>query len=204
MDKLFALYLGCTIVGMGLVLLSFLGDHGGDADADVDVDVDVDVDADVDVDVDADHDADVGHIEGADALWLPVLSLRFWIFFVAFFGLTGLLLHLVGHLSWQPVLGIAVATGLLSGFSVSRLVQKLRAEKVHGNIDPETDYVGREGEVLLVIDAESPGQVRLHVKGVDVDLPAITEGGASLERGVKVKVSRYAAGTLLVVPQEAA
>ena len=38
---------------------------------------------------------------------------------------------------------------------------------------------------------------------MDVDLPAITEGGATLERGTEIKVLRYAEGTLLVVPTEA-
>ena len=33
---------------------------------------------------------------GAEALWLPLLSLRFWIFFAAFYGLTGTILHLLG------------------------------------------------------------------------------------------------------------
>ena len=63
MDQLFALYTGCTIVGGGLVMLSFFSDHDTDADVDVDVDMDVDVDIDVDVDadVDVDHDVDLGH-----------------------------------------------------------------------------------------------------------------------------------------------
>lgn len=210
MEKLWLLYLGCTIVGMGLVALSFFSDHDSDADVDADFDMDADVDVDVDLDVDADADLDLDHdgdlapsVSAGDALWLPVLSLRFWIFFVAFFGLTGLLLTFVSGLSWQPVLGTSLGLGFFSGYFTSRLIQKLRSEKVHSNIDPATDYLGREGQVLLRVEPGSPGQVRLHVKGVDVDLPAITEGGATLERGTDIKVLKYAEGTLLVVPTEA-
>jgi hypothetical protein len=202
MDQLLAVYTGCTIVGGGLVLLSFFADH----DTDADVDVDMDVDCDVDVDCDADHDVELsGSVSVGDALWMPVLSLRFWIFFTAFFGLTGVGLHFSGGLGRYPTLYTALGIGLFSGYTVSRLVQKLRSEQVHGNVDPATDYIGAMGEVLLVIDSASPGQVRLNVKGIDVDLPAITEGSAQLERGMQVKVQRYAEGTLLVVPvQEAA
>jgi hypothetical protein len=199
MDTLFATYVGCLIVGGGLVLISFFSDT--DHDADVDMDMDVDVDVDVDMDIDADHDVDVASsVDGADALWLPVLSLRFWIFFAAFFGLTGTILHLLNQTSWQTTLGISVGFGVGSGWLVSTLVRKLRSAKVDSNIDPQRDYVGSLGEVILAIEPGDPGLVRLRVKGVDVDVTAITEGAATVERGAHVKVLRYNQSTLCVVP----
>jgi len=202
MDTLFATYVGCLIVGGGLVLISFFSDT--DHDADVDVDMDVDMDVDVDVDLDADHDVEVASsIDGADALWLPVLSLRFWIFFAAFFGLTGTILHLLDQLSWQATLGTSVGFGVGSGWLVSTIVRKLRSAKVDSNIDPHRDYVGSVGEVILAIEPGDPGLVRLRVKGVDVDVNAITEGASTLERGTLVKVLRYSQSTLCVVPAQA-
>lgn len=204
MDTLFATYVGCLIVGGGLVLVSFFSDTDHDADVDMDMDMDVDMDVDVDVDVDADADVDVAtSVDGADALWLPVLSLRFWIFFAAFFGLTGTILHLLNQTTWQATLGISLGFGVGSGWLVSTLVRKLRSAKVDSNIDPQRDYVGQTGEVILAIEPGDPGLVRLTVKGVDVDVTAITEGNATLERGSQVKVLRYAQSTLCVIPLDA-
>jgi membrane protein implicated in regulation of membrane protease activity len=193
MDTMFSIYVGCLIIGGGLILISFFSDTDHDADVDVDVDLDVDCDA--------DHDVDFAHsIDGADALWLPVLSLRFWIFFVGFFGLTGTILHLLEQMSWKGTLGVSLGAGVASGWLVSWMVRRLRTDKVDSNIDPDRDYVGAAGEVILAIEPESPGSVRLNVKGVDVDINAITEGAATLSPGTQVKVQRYSQSTVCVVP----
>ncbi len=200
MDTLFATYVGCLIVGGGLVLISFFSDTDHDADVDMDMDVDVDVD----LDIDADHDVAVPtSIDAGDALWLPLLSLRFWIFFSAFFGLTGTILHLLDQLTWQATLGTSVGFGVGSGWLVSTIVRKLRSARVDSNIDPHRDYVGCVGEVILAIEPGDPGLVRLRVKGVDVDVTAITEGASELGRGTQVKVLRYNQSTLCVVPVQA-
>ena len=69
--ELFPVYLGTLIVGGGLVGASLFADADHDMDADMDVDVDADFDA--------DHDADLASVDAADALWLPFLSIRFWL-----------------------------------------------------------------------------------------------------------------------------
>ena len=122
------------------------------------------------------------------------------VFFATFFGLTGTILHLLGQLGPNSRLGASVATGAFSGMLVSWLVRTLRNERVDSNIDPLRDYVGREGEVILAIEADSPGRVRLNVKGCDIDLSAITEGGATLSVGTKVKVQRYSESLVCVLP----
>lgn len=203
MDTLFLIYVACLIVGGGLVLVSFFSDADHDADLDVDADVDVDFDVDADVDIDADADADFDgpqSVDGADALWMPVLSLRFWIFFAAFFGLTGTLLHLIGGLSWQVTLGASIGTGVFAGWTVSWMVRKLRTERVDSNVDPERDYVGSRGEVILIVEPGSPGQVRLSIKGIDIDLGATVEGEEALPVGTEVRVKSYAAGKVCVAP----
>lgn len=199
MTAMFALYVGCLIVGGGLVLLSFFSDHDSDADVDVDVDADVDVD----------FDGDVGHLDAgdlgphgvgmADALWLPFLSLRFWIFFGAFFGLTGTLFSAFSLASWKPTLGVSLGVGFVTGYFVSWLVRKLRSEKVDSNIDPTRDYVGKRGDVLLDIVPGDPGMVRVEAKGISVDLPAeLDDDEPPLERGEQVVVLAYQGGKLKV------
>ena len=198
------LYVGCFIVGMGLLAASFVSDH--DTDADVDHDLDFDADADVDIDIEHDLALDgapaATSVDAGEALWLPILSLRFWIFFAAFFGLTGILLHLL-HDNGTVVLAVALAMGFGCGYTASRIVRALRADTVNSAVDPATDYVGRRGTVLLGIAPGDPGQVRLHVKGIDVDLTAVVDDGVEpLERGATVLVTEYRAGTstLLVQP----
>ncbi len=196
------LYVGCFIVGGGLLAASFFSDHDTDADVDHDIDMDADVDVDVDHEVALDGAAAATSVDTAEALWLPILSLRFWIFFAAFFGMTGTLLHFL-HDNGGVVLGVAIGMGFLCGYTASRIVRALRAQNVNSVVDPATDYVGKRGTVLLAIAPGDPGQVRLHVKGIDVDLPAIVDDGAEpLERGAQVLVTEYraSAGTLLVQP----
>ena len=109
---IFALVLGGVLLGASFLLG---GDH--DADGDVDMDADADVDADVDADADIDGDADGGHDGHGDvAGFFGVLgSLRFWTFFTAFFGLTGLV-----HQTYDLVGGrVAVFEGLGGGDEIA-------------------------------------------------------------------------------------
>ena len=83
---MFGLYLFCAIVGGAFVV--FFVVFGGDADTDFgDMDVDADVDLDADVDADS-HSA-------LSSLASDYLSVRAAVFFVAFFGLTGVVLDVL-------------------------------------------------------------------------------------------------------------
>lgn len=192
------MYLGSLILGGGLLVASaVLG--GGDGDADVDHDIDHDIDHDVDHDVDH---ADVG-----SALWLPILSLRFWTFFLAFFGLTGAILDLLGRAgavgaSTGGVLAISLVTGFGAGWGIATLVRRLKADTVSSTIVPETDYAGRAGEVILDVAPGSPGWVRVEVRGVSVDLKAELVPGheAPLTAGQQVIVVAWRDGRVIVGP----
>lgn len=205
---LLASYVGALVLGGGLLVVSaLLGDKAHDADLDHDIDADLDVDVDVvDADLDADHD---GHVGVGDALWLPVLSIRFWTFFLAFFGLTGLSLEglrlagLVGA-PWGIVLGLSILAGVASGWLVSRIIQKLKHEKVSSEIVPEHDYAGKAAEVLLDVASGDAGLVRLDVKGVSVDVTAVLASPevGPFKRGSKVIVLGFADGKVRVAPFE--
>ncbi len=120
---LFSLVLG----GVFIVLSLFSGDV--DADADADFDLDLDVDADVDIDVDADVDVDADGEAGVDDIevsqrrkFRPWLSFKFYTYLMGFFGLTGVLLTLVGQ--GESIIGISTSAlmGLLAGLGVSYLL----------------------------------------------------------------------------------
>ncbi|RLB49126.1 MAG: hypothetical protein DRJ42_21690 [Deltaproteobacteria bacterium] len=180
-----AFYLTCMMIGGVLVALSAFGagdqDSDFDFDADVDVDVDVDVDADIDADADADADADHGHdvaagSAGAGGLaeLLPIASLRFWTFFLAFGGLLGTLLTLVGHVGPVAIAALSIAVGYLTGFGVTAAVRHLKREKVTSTVSTN-DCIGASGRVLLPISSDAAGQIRVEVKGRLVDFIAETD-----------------------------
>ncbi|MHC4831849.1 MAG: hypothetical protein ACYTFT_16095 [Planctomycetota bacterium] len=213
-------YVGSLIFGGGLVAVSVLGGDGdSDVDADMDMDMDMDVDADldfdadvdVDLDMDADLDADTGGLSGAAdaahgiglsaALWMPLLSLRFWIFAIAFFGLTGTVFSVLG-VNALATLILAISIGVVSGFTVSKLVASLRRDHVSGDVDPGRDFVARSGDVLLDVAQGRPGQVRLDVKGVFLDVQAelLDPDGEPIKRGERVLVYATRGSSVLVLP----
>lgn len=175
------LYLFSVIVGGILLSASILlggKDIDADADADADLDLDADVEADLDLDADADVDADGGfdkeiggHGDISGFLFL-FLSLRFWIFFLAFFGLTGLTLDGLGLVT-SPLLTLALAVGM--GFGVGTgamsLIKMLSGDK-SGRVITSKDYVGKTARVLVPFEGESLGKVRVDIGGRNVDLLA--------------------------------
>jgi membrane protein implicated in regulation of membrane protease activity len=147
------------------------------------------------------HDHDVARAPHA-ALVLPFLSLRFWIFGLAFFGLTGALLR--GVLSTSPLLAAALATavGLGLGYAAARLLQALARETV-GQLPPEGGHVGREGTVLLPVARGQRGKVRVTTAGVAVDLLAESDDERPLPAGTTVLIVAMR-GTVAVVERSPA
>lgn len=158
----FALVLGGVLLAASMVL-------GGK-----DLDGDGDVGGDHDIDHGVDHHGDAAHGD-LGGLFAVLGSMRFWTFFAAFFGLTGLVLEGL-ELTANPWVarGLAVGVGYLSGWGTVRLIRHLSASEsgVAGHID---DYVGRSGEVLLRIAPGSLGKVRIELKGTTVDVLAVCD-----------------------------
>lgn len=164
------LYLIALAIGGTLVVASLL--FGGDMEADADIDVDVD--ADFDADFDADVDADIGHgLDFGD--WLPVTSIRFWTFFMAFFGLTGTLMQGLGviDMKWVTV-GISTAVGWVCGTAIVIVYRKLKRDVVNSHIG-EADFVGATGTIVVAVARGNAGKIRLQLGGRTVELIAKTE-----------------------------
>ncbi len=175
---LLSIYLIALLVGGFLLAMSMLG-----AEKDFDADVDIDIDADFDADADADGDVDHGG-SGLDALsaWLPFASLRFWTFFAAFFGLTGVTMSL-GKFAGQFVgLGLAVGVGYVCGAAMTRVIKKLSTERVDSSL-ARGDVVGSTAKVVLPVSPGDRGKIRIEIKGRVIELIAETEEDLELERG---------------------
>ena len=183
-----AIYATALVVGGVLVVLpTLLGHHGIDAHGHADF-----------------SHAHGGHADGGgggaleSALWLTVFSLRFWSYAATFFGLTGVVfdeLRLVS--SESETLGLAIGTGVVSGLAASWIVARLRREFL-SSVPTEAGYVGLPAEVLLEIQPEEAGRIRLSSKGSLIDIPARSRG-ERLAAGARVVIVETQAGVATVV-----
>ncbi|MCA9524556.1 MAG: NfeD family protein [Myxococcales bacterium] len=116
------------------------------------------------------------HKDLGSETWIPFLSMRFWTFFFAFFGLCGLLLGWLTNVG-ELTRGLSAgASGFAAGLVVSYLMRYLRRSQVHGGTAlPE--LVGSEAKVLLPISPENPGKIRIERRGEMIDIVASCDEG---------------------------
>ncbi|PID39703.1 MAG: hypothetical protein CSB49_00845 [Proteobacteria bacterium] len=188
-------YIASLIVGGILLGASlFFGHDSHDTEVSTHLEVDLDLDADADVDADVDANVDAGDGLEASDLWLPFVSLRFWVFFLTFFGLTGTALQLLGLASATTTLIASIGVGFICGFGAAFVVQRLRRSEVGRVMDLE-DYRGLDAEVLLPVAKGEKGKVRVALpSGQLVDLVAETDDSKPLERGSKALVVEVKSG----------
>lgn len=214
-----SVYLGSLVFGGLFVVVSLVfggDDHDVDMDADADVDLDFDADADVDLDLDADADVDfdvdadadididhdgsnlgelmhtAGHATH-DAMWLPFLSLRFWTFSLASFGLMGVILTLILG-SMIAVLPISLATGMTIGTFAAWFFRRLKSETVSAEVGLKR-FIGTEARVLLPIRPGGIGKIVIDSLAGQVELMATTGDNDVIERGETVLIAYIADGT---------
>jgi membrane protein implicated in regulation of membrane protease activity len=172
-----ALILGGVLLGASLLL----GGHDADGpDADG---PDLDADADVDADGAFDKDIDVG--AASDAFWI-LRSVRFWMFFLAFFGLTGVTLDGLGlvETSWITAL-LSTAMGLFAGGGAAMAFRALARDET-AEAGGAADYVGKSAKVLVPPKRGSVGRVRVEIKGQLVDVLATSEDDIGVDDEVLV------------------
>lgn len=183
------LYLGALGVGGTLLVASLVlgGHHEGEASGfDKDLELELDADVDADVDADADHSEGIGVEEVLE--WLPVTSIRFWTFFLAFFGATGTVLTLLelGG-STGVVVGISGGLGYACGLASTAIVKSLRRNQTDSSVRSD-DMVGATVEVKVGIGKDRPGKVRAHLRGRIIDRIAHTDDAEPIEVGARVMV----------------
>ena len=190
----------CLAIGAVTVLFSLFA--GGDSDTDVHGGADAGGDAgggDADASGDAGGHGDASHHTEADAsgeFWLLFLSMRFWVFFLTFFGLTGLLLELLGSGALTAAL-IAAPMGIAMGVGAAWVFRRLREQTVTSQLTPD-QLVGIEAKVLLPVSAGTAGKVRLQLGGQILDRIALLEGSEELARGERALVIAVRGDKLLV------
>lgn len=180
------IYTVSAIVACVLIVLSMIGlDHSFGGDVHVDL------------------HADGGHGESGQGggYWLPFFSLRFYTYFFAAFGTTGLLLHYLTQADPNLTAWISGVVGLLCGLSVSIVIRLLRLSET-GDSAKDKDVLGKEGEVLVTIRGTTPGRIRCIVRGDIIDFLAVTEGQETIEVGRPIVVVSMDNGRAQVVPRD--
>lgn len=214
---LFPLYVAATAFGGSLILVSlFFGgadkdfdkDFEIEADADVDVDVDAEADFDAELEADADFDADAeaeadldkdlggalaeGAAQGSDAIWLPFLSLRFWTFGLASFGLTGVLASVLS-VGAIPTLVSALLAGGSLGTGAAWFFQRIKSDTVSGETGFQR-YTGEEARVLLTIRPGGTGKIVVQTLAGRIEMLAQTRDANPIERGQTVLIANVRGG----------
>ena len=175
---MFAVYVGFLLFGGLLIVASVFG-AGHDADIHV---------GDLHIG-DGGHGHGDGHDQSQASAWLSLFGLRFWSFGAAFFGLTGLILHLVGG----GVLAVAApfvsaGVGVAAGLGASIAFRTLARDTI-GQVRGAAALVGREGRVLLPIARAQRGKLRMAVPGGGhLDLLAESDDDGVIEAGADVLI----------------
>jgi membrane protein implicated in regulation of membrane protease activity len=158
------IFLIALIVGAGLLLFSLFASGDGGSKPEIDGH------ADLDHDHDHDHGVDLGALA-----WLPLASLRFWTFFMAFFGATGTALTFIERdMSAWVLLAIAVAMGYVCGAAAVSVFRFMHRSQTTSNLAID-DYIGETAVVQVSVARGKIGKVRLDIKGRTLDLLAETE-----------------------------
>jgi membrane protein implicated in regulation of membrane protease activity len=168
-----AVYVSCAAFGGVLIVASIFLGHGHDADAGGGLD-----------------HGGAGHADSDDGGFglAALLSLRFWVFALAFFGLTGLVLSALGLGGARLTVPLgAGVTGLAAGYVAARIFRTLARQSV-GSVAPSSSHVGREGILLLPVARGQRGKLRMRVGATQVDLLAETDDDDPLPTGAPVLV----------------
>lgn len=202
------IYIVCLGIGGTFVLLSAIGgldgaDFAGDFDAELEAEIEADTDAELD-------DVDIGTLDSDQSGprlrrrgWLPFLSLRFWTFFLCFFGLTGVLITWgQSALAGWLVAAIALVMGLICGTVAASVLRSLSRNSVSSLTRPE-ELTGQIGTVEIPFDADSRGKVRLNIRGSTVGFFAFTQEARSFQPGESVLVVGLENNKLWVVSADA-
>lgn len=226
---MFWIYVAATVFGGSFLIPMLLGGLASDMDADIGGDVDaggLDLDADlemeVDVDVDVEFDAAGAELEVADgpgdagaadaasggafdgalgAVFSSIVSFRTVVFFLAFFGASGLVFGWLGY-GAIATFGSAVLIGLIAAVINATLFGLLKLSQPNSQISDRT-LEGRWAKVVLPMNPDQRGRIRIDLSGQPQYLVAKPLDDGSKQQfdvGTSVVVVKVENGTALVSP----
>ena len=116
-----------------------------------------------------------GDAAGAEPFLATFLSVRFWTFFLAFFGLTGLSFTALGILPIPWLVGlISLGIGLAAGGG-GALALREAAKRQTNSAAMASDLIGKTARVMVPFGPGETGKVRLETKGTTQELLAVSD-----------------------------
>lgn len=164
---MFTFYLACLIFGG--ILLGFSLIFGGDNDGDADIDGDEIPESDISL-----HNGEVA----ADAV--RFFSFRNIIYFLTFFGLTGLTLNLLDF-NFLITLLSAIGMGSFSWLFGFRLMKYLKSS-ASGETFDISELKGIKGKIALEVNKGKKGKVIVEFRGSNYELTAIISENSDIEK----------------------
>lgn len=209
---LLPVYVITLIVGGGMIFISTVfGGHGDTVDVDLGGDVDFDLDADTDLDgFDGDMNVDVAaqgletdHGHGAGDLALSQwFSIRFFVYFLAMFGLVGTTLSWLSSWPVWMVFASAIGSGLVVGQVVHQTMRVITRNSGNSQLTSQ-DFVNRLGRVTAMVGGEQPGEVALSIRGGERYVTARTRHSEDqFKPGDSVGVVSFRGGVAEVVSKK--
>lgn len=176
-----AVYGFCAVVGGVLAAITLFG--GGDADADLDADAGTD-----------------GLASGAGSVLASLFSLRTLVLALGFFGVTGLVMPLVGT-GGVGTLVAATVVGVVAGAVNDRVLRYLRRSASDSALPAEA-LVGRAGLVSIPVGGGRRGKVTVEAGGRSVGLVAepFLDAEGVLERDTTVVIVEMNGGVARIAP----
>ncbi|MRG91528.1 NfeD family protein [Polyangium spumosum] len=178
-------YLFSLVVGLGILVVQIASGGKGDADGDAG-DAGEGGGKELAKDVSTKSLATTGASAGAGDVLAFFLSLRFWVFTLLGFGLSGSLLHFFALAGPILVFALAAGSGLSSGLFAQLVFRFVTQSSVSTSAD--VDHAeGSIGRVLVPVGKDKVGKIRIVLKGQSVDILARTDGD-EIARGDHVLV----------------
>lgn len=210
---MWSVYLACLVFGGALVAVSLFS--GFDADVEASGDMDgldggdvegLDLDADGvdggDADVDVDGEAMGAHDHGLTAV-VQFFSFRNIVFFLAFFGLTGSVLTLLGTSALTVAL-LAALVGFAAAWALDRSMAYLRHSE-SGRVSDEKEFEGMRARVLVGVGRSEAGKISVNTEEKLVTLLATIAADATRDRfepGEQVIIVSVESGIAQVAGEE--
>lgn len=190
------IYLASLAFGGVLLVASLILGHDGDADHEFDGHLETDLDLDLDADGDG-GSSPHADLDALGGIFAALKSIRFWTFFSAFFGLTGSVFEGFELLdSKYAILATSILIGIIAGATIVTMLNRLRAGE-HEHVEGAEDYLGKSGRVLVTVRTNTPGKLRLKMRGRTVDVLAITESEDPIPTGEQALVIEMRGTTAL-------
>lgn len=180
-------YIGALLFGGVLLALSLFA-GGDDADADGDGHGGGHGEADGDADGHDSHAAQVAHEHGGaiDGFLATFASLRFWTFFFAFGGGTGLALTILGLPSVVTAIAAGVMGAVAGGFA-SWAFRYIAKNSLSSSLSSE-DWIGRTAKVTVPVSPERAGKILMSFDNEVKELLALSAGASDGAIGVGEEV----------------